>query len=1507
MTAFDSIVNVEEWISDHYLASDEGKDDFLKRTKERIKVFKESTDSPIDQLTTRRQDLLKTLTTLDTTNPDEVAKANEDLALTFGYGVPTAHTTTRSGEVIETHAWTSKGVALIFSEAIDSPEDFATVQPTFTTTIVGKEQALTTSKLVSTLFLADNPPQFVVVVAGPWMVLCERESFPLGRMLAVNVGLALERGDTKAGGELQHVTVMLTRLDTEESADGTTWWLDTLEDSHNHAVKVSESLRGAIKESIEIIGNDVLNRYRDQGLDVSLIDGNELSRQALRYLYRILFLLFAEASPETEILPVGDPDYNEGYGLSRLRNTVLSEPVSQRAQNGTHLYESLNVLFRLVNNGHDGTPTADQEAFAEGLTFHNMSADLFQDKATALIDRSKLSNIALHRVLTHLLLSPEKNGKDRGFVSYATLGVTELGQVYEGLMSYTGFIAETRLNEVAPHGDPSKGSWVVPTTNTDDLPSDCFVMTTKDGQSTRVVHELGSFVYRQSSRDRERSASFYSPQVITEFAVSQALEVLEEQGRLKTSDDVLALKICEPAMGSGAFAVETVRQLGEKYLELRERELGETVAPEDRPAQLQRVKAHIALHQVYGVDLNDTAVELAEISLWLSTMTAGLQAPWFGLHLRRGNSLVGSLRSTYDVKDLKKRAWLTTVPHRESMEAMSQALDEGHVDAHAVGRIHQFLLPSNGFGAAADAKDLKDIAGDEQKQMKTWRKEMTATISPAETKRIQSLARRTEELWQFALVRMRLAEQQSAREIEFFGHPTHSERRGVTREEIERDLLRNDDGSYQRLRLVMDIWNAFWFWPLDKVTDLPARDEWLHALEDILGLTSKKDAKLDPRQRSLATSMEWDDLTVAENANWQFSGAKAMAEVMTAHPWLHTVRDVAKTQGFFHWDLDFAPVFAQGGFDLQVGNPPWVRPRTDVDALLAESDPWFSVASKPTQAEKRQRKEKVLASDAALVIFNQGIAESVVTAKVLGDTTQYPLLRGQQPDLYRGFIERTWANQANNGVVSLVHLASHLTEKKAAPLRHETYLRASRFWQFVNELMLYEIDHHNSYSIVIYRAKKNFPDFLLAASLYRPQTVSESLSHNGDGQIPGFRDNHDNWDLRPHKDRILHVDDKQLGLWHSILEDDSVALYDTRAVFTVNTEAARVLETLSQAPRLKTLGLQFSSGWHESGDKKKGYFDISWQHPDSWSNVILQGPHLGVATPMIKQPNPTMKHNQDWTEIDLEAMPADFIPATAYAPDREAKPRYDDDYGTWLIHDEPVLVNSTYRVAWRRMAATTGFRTLYPALIPPGAQHVNPIISSGGGQLGEVVLFGGYASSLLSDFVVRAAGTELWPSLIERLAVNPTSKYRSQIQENYLRLNCLTEAYAPLWDEIMDVPWTPEVPLRVAYERRQAQNQIDAMVALSLGISVDDLCMIYRTQFPVMRKYDRTALFDKAGRQVPNEVFKLYNKKGEALTAEERTWRHPQSGVEYTYEFPFVNPDREEELRAEYARFEEMM
>ena len=96
------------------------------------------------------------------------------------------------------------------------------------------------------------------------------------------------------------------------------------------------------------------------------------------------------------------------------------------------------------------------------------------------------------------------------------------------------------------------------------------------------------------------------------------------------------------------------------------------------------------------------------------------------------------------------------------------------------------------------------------------------------------------------------------------------------------------------------------------------------------------------------------------------------------------------------------------------------------------------------------------------------------------------------------------------------------------------------------------------------------------------------------------------------------------------------------------------------------------------------------------------------------------------------------------------------------------------------------------------------------------------------------------------------------------------------------------------------------MVALSLGGSADELCMIYRTQFPVMCRYDQEDRFDVNGRKVRKEIVKADAKlkDGAELSVADRTWTHPQSGVEYVYEYLFRQLDREADMREAYARFE---
>ncbi|MDQ3151382.1 MAG: class I SAM-dependent DNA methyltransferase, partial [Actinomycetota bacterium] len=1315
---------------------------------------------------------------------------------------------------------------------------------------------------------------------------------------AVDLATALERRDTKACGELETIAALISGDSLLPADDGTTQLLTLLEESVKHAVGVSKDLRNGIRESIELLATEVLQRRRARDLPTGESGlAADLTRQSLRYLYRILFLLYAEARPELGVLPVGTPEYAEGYGLDRLRELVLVEITSSTAEDGTHLYQSLGTLFRLVNEGYppetlglDGVQSPGEDA--GGLRFEALRADLFSRDATALIDEVGLGNGCLQQVLGRLLLSRQQRGRDRGFVSYAQLGINQLGAVYEGLMSYSGSIATDHMVEVAKDGDASKGSWVVPVSSTEGFDEKWFVQTTnaETGVVSRVTYQPGDFVFRLSGRERQRSASYYTPEVLTRCVVTHSLaELLTDD---TTAADVLGLTICEPALGSGAFLVEAVNQLAGQYLTRRQSELATTIAPEDYPAELQKVKAYLALHNCYGVDLNATAVELAEITLWLDAMHPGLRAPWFGLHLRRGNSLIGARRETYTPTQLTKRAWLTTVPTARPLGERVPGTE-----------VHHFLLPAAGWGAVADTAEAKEGRPTATAALKTWRKAVTATLSSAEKARLQFLGQRVETLWALTRRRLIIAENEIRRSIDVWGADDLPAGSGaVQREQIEASLT-DINSAYLRLRRVMDAWAALWFWPVTTSVTPPTRDQWITALEALLGKVSRAETR--GGRGLFADDATWAELDEAEQNEIAFTRMCPVEQVLDDHPWLGVCAEVAEREGFFHWELDFAPVFAaRGGFDLQLGNPPWVRPQWDDMLVLAEDDAWFGLVDKPAVTTVQERRAFVL-DDGDKRYLDERASLAGVSAH-LGSTIDRPLLAGTQPDSYRCFMDRTWRSMALGGGVGLIHPESHFVEARAGGLRRETYQRLRRHWQFRNELKLFEVDHRNEFGVSIYGTPRK-PHFLNAAAIYRPETIDRSRQHDGTGPEPAIKDEEDQWDVRPHAARIVTVDEGVLASWRDLVDETGTPAVDARMLLPVTRSSQQVLNKLAAAPRFGAVQSGWTTGWHESADRKAGYFVGQSAVPESLADVILQGPHITVANPFSKQPNASMRNNLDYTRWNLEELAERAIPRTSYQRARPAD-EYLAGYSLW----NGTPSSRFWRLAWRAMANSTNERMVHAAILPPGPTHVHGLSSVTARTLCDLAVASGMWSSLLTDFLAKVTGkTNLMIDDVSRFPHSCGHPLVPELILRALRLNCLTADYAPLWNELFDTAWqhdcwtreipspsmgevapqwTMSTPLRRDAERRQALVEIDALAAVMLGITAEELCAIYRTQFSVLRKYERVMQFDANGRQVPKDVLKDV----------ERSGSRADLGC---YEPPFTPVDREAEMTIAHAEF----
>ena len=210
-------------------------------------------------------------------------------------------------------------------------------------------------------------------------------------------------------------------------------------------------------------------------------------------------------------------------------------------------------------------------------------------------------------------------------------------------------------------------------------------------------------------------------------------------------------------------------------------------------------------------------------------------------------------------------------------------------------------------------------------------------------------------------------------------------------------------------------------------------------------------------------------------------------------------------------------------------------------------------------------------------------------------------------------MERTWRSAAARGSIGLVHPESHFTEEKAALLRAATYRRLRRHWHFKNKKKLFEdLTDQLEFGVHIYAADRVNPEFIMAASLYEPETAIRSMMHDGTGEAPALKTLDGEWDTRPHLERIVKVDRKVLEVWASILDKPGTPAGQAKTIYPVNQDSSSVLRKLVSAPRIRDLKLEYSRGWDESIDPQKGYFVSEVRVPISWTDVILQGPHITV-------------------------------------------------------------------------------------------------------------------------------------------------------------------------------------------------------------------------------------------------------------------------------------------------------
>ena len=487
-------------------------------------------------------------------------------------------------------------------------------------------------------YLENTPPdiQWGILTNGRKWRLYGTNDYETQTYYEVDLPELLQRGDLEA---FKYFYVFFRPAAFHESG-GTTFHDEVWSESETASQELGENLQDNVFTALRVLGRGFVETNDELDIDPDDEEAlDELKEQSLVFLYRLMFVLYAEARglihPEDQ---AAQDEYDQNFSLDELRLDIhdtigeVDEGFEDEFSDySTTMWGRLEDLFRLIDEGEEdlGIPPYD--------------GGLFDHDEHEFLTEHEVSNQYLAEVIYRLSTTQNDEGR-YVLADYADLDTRHLGSVYEGLLEHQFRIAPEQYAAVAEDGSqvwkPATGVSVA--------------------EAVETVPEGGLYVVNDEG-ERKATGAYYTPDYVVTYIVEETAGPLVEEIREDLVDQgfkpgtqeyigpffrrVTDLRILDPAMGSGHFLTKATGYLSEQVMaEVREAEEEFGVAFDE-----QHIRREIAKECIYGVDLNGMAVELAKLSMWLETLAADRPLAFLDHHFKKGNSLVGS-----DIEDIEE-------------------------------------------------------------------------------------------------------------------------------------------------------------------------------------------------------------------------------------------------------------------------------------------------------------------------------------------------------------------------------------------------------------------------------------------------------------------------------------------------------------------------------------------------------------------------------------------------------------------------------------------------------------------------------------------------------------------------------------------------------------------------------------------------------------------------------------------------------------------------------------